>query len=118
MNLYKFITHEEIEMVAESIKNKVDFEIERDYKGYQLWLKSSRAAADFMDGTKEGDYIVLEDFYTNTCGGGGPLSGEQLKELESIDKLTRHLDRFLARREIEDYETIDEGQISLFETMI
>ena len=118
MNLYKFITHEEIKMVAESIKNKMDFEIEREYKGYQLWLKSSRAATDFMDGTKEGDYIVLENFSTKTGGGGGPLSGKRLKELESIDKLTRHLDKFIARREIDGYETIDEGQISLFEMMI
>ena len=118
MDLYKFITHEEIEMVAESIKNKKDFEVERECKGYQLWIKSSRAAADFMDGTKKGDYIILENFSTKTGGGGGPLSGEQLKELGSIDKLTRHLDRFLARREIKDYETIDEGQISLFEMMI
>lgn len=118
MNLYKFIAHEEIEMVAESIKNKVDFEIERECKGYQLWLKSSRAAADFMDGTKEGDYIVLENFSTNTCGGGGPLSGEELKELENVDKLTRHLDKFLTRREIEGYVTLDEGQMSIFEMMV
>ncbi len=115
MDLYKFITHEEIKMVAESIKNKMDFEIERDYNKYQLRIKSSRSRVDFGDGTKKGDYIVLENFTTNTSGGGGPLSGERLKELENVDKLTRHLDRFLALRGIEGYETIDEGQISLFE---
>ena len=118
MNLYKFITNKEIEEISQKIKNKADFEIERKYKGYNLWLKSSRAGVDFMDGTKEGDYIVLENFSTKTRGGGGPLSGERLRELKNVDKLTRHLDRFLAHREIEGYETIDKGQISLFEMMI
>lgn len=118
MNLYKFIAHEEIEMVAESIKNKVGFEIERECKGYQFRLHSSRAAVDFKDGTKEGDYIIGMDFSTSTRGWGRPVSGEQLKELEDANKLRGYIDKRLGDSRIDGYVTLDEGQMSIFEMMI
>lgn len=118
MNLYKFITHEEIEIVSKNIKSKTDFEIERECKGYQFRLHSSRAGVDFKDGTREGDYIVGVDFSTSDRGWGIPISGEQLKELEDVNKLRKYVDKQLGKSRIDGYETIDEGQISLFEMMI
>lgn len=118
MNLYKFITHEEIEIVSENIKSKVDFEIERECKGYQFSLHSSRAGVDFKDGTKEGDYIIWIGFSTSKRGWGRPISGEQLKELEDVNKLRKYIDKQLGESRIDGYETIGEGQISLFEMMV
>lgn len=115
MNLYKFITHEEIETISENIKNKSDFEIERSYKGYQLRLHSSRAAVDFKDGTKEGDYIIGMDFSTSNRGWGMPISGKQLKELEDKNKLMKYIDKKLKKSRIDGYQAIGEGQITLFE---
>lgn len=116
MNLYKFITPEEIKTVSESIKNKSDFEIKRKHKGYRFDISSSRAGADFRDGTKKSDYIVCIGFETNKSGWGCPMSGKELKELENADNLKRYIDGRLSRSQIEGYKKIgSEGQISLFE---
>lgn len=118
MNIYKLITHDEIEKVVKNIRGKIDFEVERKYKGYEFRFHSSRAGVDFENGTKEGDYILGMDFSTSDRGWGIPISGEQLRELEDVNKLRKYIDEQLAKSRIEGYETIEEGQISLFEIMI
>lgn len=118
MNLYNFITHKEIETVSKNIKNETDFEIEKDCKEYRFRLNSSRAGVDFDDGTKEGDYIVGIGFSASSRGWGMPISGESLRELKNVDELRKYIDKHLGESRIEGYETIEEGQISLFEMMI
>lgn len=118
MNLYKFITHQEIEFIAKAIKNKKDFEIERKYKKHEFRMHSSRAKVDFKDGTKKDDYFVGMDFSTDTRGWGIPISGKHLEELEDASKLKGYIDEQLGKSRITGYETIREGQVSLFEMML
>lgn len=115
MKLYDFITHKEIEVIANSIKNKIDFmAIERKVKAYEFRIRSSRAGTDFKDGTKEGDYIIAIGFEAINRGNGRPISGERLKVLGDADKLTKYLDNYMKGNKIEGYEGIDEGQMNLF----
>lgn len=117
MNLYKFITQEELKLIVQAIKNKEEFEIENKYKNHAIWIKNSIAGVDFYDGTKKGDYIVLINYSTIDSGSGGPVSGKKLKGFQDINNLKEYLDKFLERRNIKGYEITNEGQISLFELM-
>lgn len=114
MKLNNFITHLEIENISNCIKNKVDFNHEREHKGYEFGIYSTRAGVDFKDGTKKGDYIICVVFDTRGRGWGRPLSGEKLRELENANELKKYIDERLGESRIEGYERIDEGQIDLF----
>lgn len=118
MNLYSFITHEEIESVSENIKNKTDFEIERECKIYQFRISSAIAGVDFNEETKKGDYIISIGFLTSTRGWGKPISGKELEKLKDMNNLREYIDKQLNESEIEGYEAVNKGQISLFEMVV
>lgn len=122
MNIYDFITKQEIENISKSIEYERDFEtIERKVKGYEFTIRSTRTVISFSEDVKEDDFMIGIGFNTGTRGNGKPLAGKELDKLKNVDELTKFLDEYMRKNRINGYEGIkeykevkEEKQLTLF----
>ena len=113
----QLISKAEYQDVLESVKNRAEFDFEKEFKKFNFGIRSSRFQCDGL-GFKKGDYFVSVNYQKrsgNCEGGGSPLIIEKFQEIfKSYEVAREYIVGIVSRVCDEDIELEAEEQLSLF----
>ena len=113
----QLISKAEYQDIIESVKNRAEFDFEKEFKKFNFGIRSSRFQRDGL-GFKKGDYFVSVNYqrlHSDFYGRGYPLMPEEFQEaFKSYESARGYIVGIVSRVCDEDIELEAEEQLSLF----